>query len=386
MNVHFPAEGEPSANELTCSWCDFTGDTGCFDFRSDNSGFWCPDCDGFTFLDRELDHRRMLLLLEDKKSYERTPAPQRAAPVKTGLKKQLSPLRYPGGKSKAIDTIFHGLDEKKMHTFVEVFAGGASLGLSLLDAGKIQKLILNDLDPLVFNFWNEVLQHPDTLIDQIRNQPPTMDRFWKARQICRDFQTAPENTAPSRSEAAFSFLLLNRTAFSGIITANPSCGKDGTDEMLRQRWNEDTLIRRISRIAELAANMEVLQMDAATLVSERVGWLPEDTTLFVDPPYYAAGPSLYPTHFTRQDHVCLSDVLNTFYRSYPGPDIIITYDDDPFIRSLYPYADIQPLTTTWSLRRPNNDSKKQGSLDDRIKSATQQASACSPQNSITQER
>ena len=129
--------------ELTCHWCGATGTPEEFELDTQyNKGFWCPDCDGFTFFDpAEQKAHRILLLLEQGGGC-REPGTK----ASTGLRKRLSPLRYPGGKSKLIDFIYERLRKNRMDTFAEVFAGGASLGLSLLDAGKINKLVLNDLD------------------------------------------------------------------------------------------------------------------------------------------------------------------------------------------------------------------------------------------------
>ena len=56
---------------------------------------------------------------------------------------------------------------------MEVFAGGASLGLSLLDAGVIQNLVLNDLDDGIYAFWHTVLNDPNYLIKNIYSIIPT---------------------------------------------------------------------------------------------------------------------------------------------------------------------------------------------------------------------
>lgn len=129
---------------LTCHWCGITAPTSEFDIHSSPSGFWCPECEGFTYMDEtERERHRFLLLLEDKGQVDT----QSLSPAIPKLKKRLSPLRYPGGKSKLIDYLYSKLSQEQLDTFVEVFAGGASLGLALLDAGIVKQLILNDKDP-----------------------------------------------------------------------------------------------------------------------------------------------------------------------------------------------------------------------------------------------
>ena len=54
-----------------------------------------------------------------------------------------------------------------MYAFVEVFAGGASVGLSLLQAGIIQRLVLNDTDPGVYAFWKALKEEPKELLTRL---------------------------------------------------------------------------------------------------------------------------------------------------------------------------------------------------------------------------
>ncbi len=102
---------------LTCQWCGATGSLDDFELDEHNGeGFWCPDCDGFTYYDKTRNHlRRILLILEQKDGGKADPVP------KTPLKKRLSPLRYPGGKSKLIDYLAAQFRKESLKTFVEVF-------------------------------------------------------------------------------------------------------------------------------------------------------------------------------------------------------------------------------------------------------------------------
>lgn len=325
--------------EMRCRWCG----SDCYD-DTDKHGFWCADCDGYTYFDeKDEKKRRLLLLLEDR---DNAHAPDTFC-QKTSLRKRLSPLRYPGGKSKVIDQIYAYLDNERLDTFVELFAGGASLGLSLLEAGKIQKLVLNDLDKGVSNFWETVFAAPDKLCEYIGNCKPTMDAYRNAKYHLRTYCFAGRYSV----EYAYWFLLVNRLSYAGIATANPICGKNGSDAALLQRWNPDTLIKRILHIATFSDRVEVRWEDAVSFLLDEIGWYPEKATVFIDPPYTRAGKRLYKENFEGK-HEELADAVNCFYRSWPGPDIILTYDNSTYVRDLYPDAVVRHLSTCWSLTRP----------------------------------
>lgn len=155
--------------------------------------------------------------------------------------------------------------------------------------------------------------------------------------------------------AAYKFLVVNRLSFGGMQMSNLLSGTSGN---YLQRWNPKALIKRLRAISLVRERITVRCEDAATLLLNELGWMPENTTIFVDPPYFEAGPKLYPYGFA-DGHMELAEVLNTFYRSYPGPNIIITYDDVKDVRDLYPYAEIKELGSPWSLRKPSIKNKEE---------------------------
>lgn len=329
--------------ELTCYWCGLTGPVEEFELDTQyNKGFWCPDCDNFTFYDsNDQEAHRVLLLLEQGGGCR-----EAGEKVQTGLRKRLSPLRYPGGKSRLIDFIYQRLQRSQMDTFAEVFAGGASLGLSLLDAEKINRLVLNDLDPAVYAFWDIVVSDSNFLLQRF-SETPTYQDFRNAK-LMLDSASKLIGTYSGKRELAWSFLLLNRTCFSGIVMAGPMGGKAADKETFLSRWNSDALRKRIGRISELSSKIEVHRMDCCDFVEGMAYWYP-DATLFVDPPYYQKGPALYPSAFSAEDHQRLADMLNALHAGMPGPDIIITYDDCPEIRELYPFADVEEVQRAYSI-------------------------------------
>ena len=185
---------------LTCQWCGASGGPDDFELDEHNGeGFWCPDCDGFTYYDEARNRlRRILLILEQKDGGKADPVP------KTALKKRLSPLRYPGGKSKLIDYLAAQFRKESLKTFVEVFAGGASVGLSLLDAGLTERLVINDTDPGVYAFWDSVVHHPEKLLKRLSGSEPNRAEF----RSCQQILDSPKGW--SQDDLAWATLVCNR--------------------------------------------------------------------------------------------------------------------------------------------------------------------------------
>lgn len=274
----------------------------------------------------EWEKHRFLLLLEDNGTVNE----QSISPAVPKFKKRLSPLRYPGGKSKLIDYLYAKLSHEQLDTFVEVFAGGASLGLALLDAGIIKALILNDKDPGVYALWKTILECPWELTGRLQSIVPTHRDLSDAKKLL----ALSEAPAP---DLAWAFLLTNRLSFSGIVKANPLGGKNGSQEALTARWNPKGIEERILRIYSMRGDITVHNMDACEFL-ETEGYWYDRATIFADPPYWEKGKALYTHYYEEEDHAELAEVLQNMYKSFPEPDIIVTYDNHPRIREMYPLA------------------------------------------------
>jgi len=262
---------------LKCQFCGAEGTTD--DFELDfinNNGFWCPDCDGHTFFNKEDNNKRKFtLILEDKSKRHIV---HYKAPIK--FNKRISPLRYPGGKSKLTDYLYSKLQESKCNTFVEACSGGGSLGLALLEANVIDKLILNDVDYGIYSLFYLAVNNPSELIRMIQEITPGYLDFYNAQEIVNG-----QYDSCNILTAAWSCLVVNRLAFSGICKAGPLGGKkDKNIDKLLSRWNSTVLINRINQIHNMKSRIEVSNIDAEELIEEM--YYLENTTIFIDPPYF----------------------------------------------------------------------------------------------------
>ncbi|QUH21844.1 DNA adenine methylase [Alkaliphilus sp. B6464] len=323
---------------LTCGFCGYESTADEFDLDKFGQGFWCNDCDGYTYYS-DIDNvkHKFLLILEDKSTensiYFKAPIP---------LNKRLSPLRYPGGKSKLIEYLYSKLQKTNIDTFGEAFCGGSSVGLSLLEAGVIKNLILNDLDYGVFSLFSIIKENPDMLIDKIKNYEPTHKDFFKSREIITNNYSNCD-----LFEAAWALLVVNRLAYSGIYKANPLGGRNGSKKDLLSRWSPNTICKRIEKINLMKDRITVLNMDACELIEEMY-WNPF-TTIFIDPPYYVKGKDLYYCYFNEEQHVKLNTLLDSLYKGCPGADILLTYDNAKFIEDLYLYPEIEKINRVYTI-------------------------------------
>lgn len=230
----------------------------------------------------------------------------------------------------------------KTDIFVEPFAGGASVGLALLNAGLIKKLIINDLDYGIYSLFSVIKNKPEELLYKINNSKLAHNDFYKAQEIIKS-----NHKNCSMLKAAYSLLVVNRLAYSGIYNANPLGGKNGDIKDLLSRWNPKTLSNRIKLIHDMSNKIIVLNMDGLKLIEEM--YWHDTATIFVDPPYFKKGKDLYNCYFTEKEHIRLNILLDNLYQDMPGADIIATYDNNKFIESLYLFPETEKIRRVYSI-------------------------------------
>lgn len=236
-----------------------------------------------------------------------------------------SPLRYPGGKWRVAPLFdrlisLNRLDDGR---YVEPYAGGAGLALSLLLAGRVSEIHLNDLDPAIYSFWSCVLTRSNDLIEFIEHVPVTPDEWVRQKEIYT------RAAGVSKFALACATFFLNRTNHSGILNGGMIGGKTQTGAWrLDARFNRSELATRVRRIVAVRSRIHISCMDALDVLKQF--HRAKRTLIYLDPPYYGPGHHLYMNAYGHDDHVKVRDRV----LSSPVP-WIVSYDDVPQIRRLY---------------------------------------------------
>lgn len=204
----------------------------------------------------------------------------------------LSPLRYPGGKSKISNFFKQFVKDNGLldGVYVEPYAGGASVALSLLFDEYVSKIIINDKDRSIYAFWHSVLYDTENLCRLIAETPVTMENWKKLREL----QKVDKKDQASLLDLGFSTFFMNRTNRSGIIKAGVIGGYTQTGNYkMDARYRKDKLMKRIRRIASYADRIELHNEDAVDFIQKIANQNIDKTILYLDPPYYKKGQGLY---------------------------------------------------------------------------------------------
>lgn len=159
----------------------------------------------------------------------------------------LTPVRYPGGKTKIYPEIKSILEANNLlgHAYAELFAGGAGLAIKLLLKNDVKSIVINDFDPAVYCMWDVIVNHSEELCEFINDAKLNIDTWKSMREI---YRSKDVSDSLALGKACF---YLNRTNVSGILSGGVIGGLDQTGTYkMDARFNRKTLIAKIQRIEE----------------------------------------------------------------------------------------------------------------------------------------
>nr|VFK37110.1 MAG: DNA adenine methylase [Candidatus Kentron sp. SD]VFK41197.1 MAG: DNA adenine methylase [Candidatus Kentron sp. SD]VFK78297.1 MAG: DNA adenine methylase [Candidatus Kentron sp. SD] len=236
---------------------------------------------------------------------------------------QRSPFRYPGGKTWLVPQIRKWMRSLGFHAelFIEPFAGGGIVSLTVAFEEFADHVIIVELDPDVSAVWKTITSP---------NYQNLSDRILRFDVTKENVQRELSKTSTQVDDIAFRTILKNRMFHGGILAPGASLIKHGENgKGLRSRWYPKTLANRINAIGSIRERFTVIEGDGIAQI--RKHHRSRNAVFFIDPPYTAdgkkAGKRLY--CYNELDHVALFDTAKTIQG-----DLLMTYDDAQGVREL----------------------------------------------------
>ncbi len=253
-----------------------------------------------------------------------------------------SPLRYPGGKSRALKKITP-LIPKDYKEFREPFVGGGSVFLNSKQViNPDAKYVINDLNEDLACFWKIARDRNEELVNRVQE---IRDKAIDGRKLHKYFVDNHENLTDF--ERAVRFFVLNRITFSGTVDSG------GYSKQAFEKRFTDSSIHRVSLLEEPLKNVEVLNVDYKELLSNEG----EDVFIFLDPPYSNAVKSkLYGKNgdlHTGFDYKRFAEDMKKCKHKW-----LITLNNSPDIVELFSFANIYE----WELQYGMNNYKQKKAL------------------------
>lgn len=247
----------------------------------------------------------------------------------------LTPFRYPGAKNKLLPVIMEHLDKILIgsNSFTDTFVGGGSVLLEVAKKYPNINLYANDKDYWIYCFW-QVISDPNPaeylkLLDLISTKP-TLELFYKLR----------EDKTTEKVACAYKAIFFNRTTFSGIFYSGPIGGKEQKSAYTVDcRYNASKLKNKIDKCRELLIGRLVM----SNLHFSKYDRLTNNEPMYLDPPYYIKGDSLYIEKMSKGDHFDLAVLL------YKRENWVLSYDDCDDVRDLFQHHNIIDLSARYCI-------------------------------------
>jgi len=253
-----------------------------------------------------------------------------------------SPLRYPGGKTRAIQRMKNLLPET-FSEYREPFVGGGSFFIYLKQAYPQIKIWINDLNPELYYFWKYAQIDSDQLAQAVYEVKSTRP---DGRELFNELLALETENLPE-FDRAVRFFVLNRITFSGVVEAG------GYSQQAFEGRFTDSSIRRLAALGGVLEGVTITHLDYGEVLTQGGA----EVFTFLDPPYLKATPSkLYGKKgalHTAFEHDQFAQRMRDCRHSW-----LITYDDSLPIRENFAFAHLY----TWTLQYGMNN-YKQGKAD-----------------------
>ena len=254
--------------------------------------------------------------------------------------KYTTPLRYPGGKSRAIKFLSQHLP--KIESYREPFLGGGSMALYVTQTYPNTDVWVNDLYYPLYAFWVTLRDHGQQLCDDLRELKTELGESYDAHR--RAFDDAKDKLNNDIYESGFNFYVANKCSFSGL-TANSSFSKQASRSNFTFRG-----IDKLPALSELIQGWRITNQSYEELLYGR------NAFVFLDPPY-AIKDNLYGNKGDMHksfDHewfaaqACASD-----------NKCMITYNSELFIKDRFPDWYQKDWDLTYTMRSSGTYTKDQ---------------------------
>jgi DNA adenine methylase len=269
-----------------------------------------------------------------------------------------TPIRYAGGKSRAIKIISPYLDNEKK--IISPFMGGGSLEVNW--ASKGIEVIGYDLFDALVNFWDMLLNNKDELVKVLKTITPTLEEYNRIKEILMRWENTQEMlkewktdhykrdeviSLDSITAAAYYYFNHNTSYGPGYL------GWGSSVYMKEDKWNN--MIKNIDKF-----NVPTLSVRQGSFENVLPNHM--EDTLYLDPPYYLEKDrdnkmftGIYPMrnipiHHNGFNHESLRDLLLKHKGKF-----VLSYNNCETIREYY--KDFEQVFPTWNYSMGNGETR-----------------------------
>jgi DNA adenine methylase len=233
---------------------------------------------------------------------------------------------------------------KRELEYREPFAGGLGLLAKMLYKLWFHRLWINDLDPSIACLWTSVLRFPEEMERCILDFAPSVKAFFEFRRAVRELWAFPESDN-AMLDYGFKKLALNKMSHDCAEQDVQGGIKQEGKYPVSHRWHPNSLVHNLW---QWHRKLTYFQPREGRCSCQDFTRIIEDEScravIYCDPPYFRPFKEYYRFRFEEADHLRLASALKATPHKW-----VLSYDDVPEIRDLYAWANLRPITTTYTL-------------------------------------
>lgn len=191
------------------------------------------------------------------------------------MKSLKTPLRYPGGKSRACTKLDQYLpDLRNYKEYREPFLGGGSVAIHITKKYPDLDIWVNDLYEPLYNFWRVLQDDGHRLYKRLQELKSRYPDRGSAKGLFLEAKDVVNNHDECDLFRATAFYVINKCSFSGLTEAS-SFSAQASDSNFSMRG-----IEKLQGYSEIIKNWKITNLSYEKLFTDS-----KECFMYLDPPY-----------------------------------------------------------------------------------------------------
>ena len=248
-----------------------------------------------------------------------------------------TPLRYPGGKSRAVVKLLQYLpDLSHVREFREPFLGGGSVSLEITKRYPHIEIWANDLYEPLYNFWCELQHNGVDLQKELMSLKAVHCNQDSARCLFLEMKDVINDKEKSNLARAVAFYIVNKCSFSGLTESSSFSGQ-ASDSNFSTRG-----IEKLTGYQELIQSWTITNLSYERMLTDE-----KDVFSYLDPPYdikdnlYGKKGDMH----KRFDHDHFASDCDTF-----TSPMLISYNSSQLVKDRFKEWSVGEFAHTYTMR------------------------------------
>ena len=253
-------------------------------------------------------------------------------------KSHKTPLRYPGGKSRALSKLFQFIPNLSDYTeYREPFLGGGSVAIEVSKRYPDLKIWVNDLYEPLYNFWRQIQNNGEEIKDKLIEYKSLHPNPDTARKLFVESKELVNDQTIDSLDRAARFYIVNKCSFSGL-TESSSFSQQASISNFSMNG-----IEKLTGYQEMITNWKFTNESYEQLLSDD-----RSVFIYLDPPYEIKD-NLYGgkggTMHKRFDHDEFAIQCDRYASSQ-----LVSYNSDQIIRDRFDGWTVAEFAHTYTMR------------------------------------